>query len=50
MKFKTDNLFLYVEGIQFRNGEYSTTKKNEIEILKKYSDTVKVIKEENKTK
>lgn len=38
MKYKADNLFLYVEGMQFRNGEYSTTDKDKIAILKRYSD------------
>jgi len=46
MKFKTDNLFLFVEKIQFLNGEYETTKEDEITILKKYADTIKVVEEE----
>ena len=50
MKFRTDNLFLFVEGIQFRNGLYETIKENEIAILKKYPDSVSVEKSTKKTK
>lgn len=46
MKFKSNYPYLYVEGIQFKNGEYETTKKNEIEILKRYSDRIEVVKAE----
>ena len=49
MKFKTDNLFLFVEGIQFLNGEYETTKESDIAILNKYADTVSIIPEEKAT-
>lgn len=50
MKFKTNNLFLYVEKIQFINGEYETKDKNEITILEKYSDTISVIEEKSSRK
>ena len=50
MKFKTDNLFLYVEGVQFVNGEYETTNKNEIAILKRYADSISVIEEKSSKK
>lgn len=45
MKFKCDNLWLFVEGIQFRNGEYSTIDENEIEILNRYKDSVFIVEE-----
>ena len=48
MKFKTDNLFLFVEKIQFINGEYETIKENEIAILKKYPDSVSVVEKSTK--
>ncbi|MBZ9616792.1 hypothetical protein [Clostridium estertheticum] len=48
MKFKTENSFLYVEKIQFLNGEYKTTDKDEVAILKKYSDSISIIEEKPK--
>lgn len=48
MKFKTDNKYLYVEGIQFINGLYETDDTDKIAILKKYADSVKVIPDEKK--
>lgn len=50
MKFKSQNLWLFVEGIQFRNGLYSTTDKKEIEILKKYADSISIVAEEKNVK
>ncbi|MBM7869231.1 hypothetical protein JOC70_000700 [Clostridium pascui] len=50
MKFKTENLWLFVEGIQFRNGVYSTTNENEIKLLKKYVDSISIIAEEKTVK
>lgn len=47
MKYKSENLFLFVEGIQFINGEYKTTDKNEIEKLKRYSDVIKVVEDKS---
>jgi len=49
MKFKTDNLFLFAEGIQFINGLYETIKEDEIAILNKYADTISIIPEEKST-
>lgn len=43
MKFKTDNQFLFVEGIQFLNGTYETKDAKKIEILKKYSDSISIV-------
>jgi len=48
MKFKTDNLFLYVERIQFINGLYETTDKDKIAILKKYPDSISVVEKSTK--
>lgn len=50
MKFKTENLFMFVEGIQFINGDYSTTDKNEIETLKRYADTISIVEDEKPSK
>lgn len=46
MKFKTDNSFLFVEGIQFINGEYETIDKKEIKILKRYDDSISVTEDD----
>lgn len=45
MKFKTDNQFLFCEGIQFFNGLYETTDEDKIEILKKYTDSISLVEE-----
>lgn len=48
MKFKTNNKFLYVEGIQFLDGIYETKDEKEIAILKRYSDSIEVLEEKKK--
>lgn len=50
MKFKCDNLFLYVEGIQFFNGEYETTNKYDLEILNRYKDSISIAEETKEDK
>lgn len=47
MKFKSDYEFLFVEGIQFRDGKYETKNEDEIEILKKYPDRVEEVTKKN---
>lgn len=49
MKFKSDNLFLFCEGIQFIDGFYETTDEKKIKVLKKYPDSISEVLEEKKS-
>lgn len=50
MKFKSDNKYLFVEGIQFIDGKYETKDENEIAILKRYPDSIDILEEDKKSK